>query len=536
MNSVILKYYEYQSIREEPKFSLSVAAAKLNAILARLQDMSVVGEICALVSDREHAELRPYVEGLPEGQFLPFSRSRDCSWINSSEPVLFLDEQAFYATKKIISGVIACSERTGIAGWEDSASLLYSYNYAAFCDLFVAPGEDVFPLFSKVTSFEQLRESVLAERKAKRLSIDVPELRSVYRCATQLNPIPYHFALETTSRCDSRCIMCPFHSPDPEIAKGKVYLGTGGEDMPVGAFKGIVDEISAMPWKYLPNHRKPMVTAQLRGEPLLAHGFQAMCRHVKEQGIRLSFSTNGNRLGKDGMIEFLLDIGLDEIIISIDPDRKSFNRIRPQLNYDTVLTNIMELRRLRDARGLRIPTIYTKTIFLKDVAHADMKETASRFLKFADYVGFAYENFEDYQSQNKGYSKYFFTPIRTESLPCLLISDVGIVHSNGNIQNCYGDTFTSLGNCFSSGLVKTLLDAPFRKEILNQQSSGLIDHPTCRACTSWLAQYNRTRRDSGYLIQENPILCYWSADPKKNEFLPELWKRLTGFFHRRKCP
>lgn len=521
MNVVILKYFQYALLREEAKFTLTAAAAKLNLIADVLHNVPEIAKCCFLLPDSECEELSPFLKDIPAEHILPFSEANACIWARSSEPTLFVDEQAIYLSREFIKSLLKTAGR-GAATWEDTNRFLYSYNYLQACDLFIAPANIVFNNLPSVGSFSALKEISLTGLNVQRMPIGISELRFLYGRATVINPLPYHYAIEPTSRCDSQCIMCPFHSPDPEIAKGAVYLGKGGEDMPLEQFKSLVDQIAAQPWTYLPYTRNPMITAQLRGEPLIAPEFREMCRYIKEMGIRLSFTTNGNALDREGMIDFLLDIGLDEIIISLDADREASLHVRPQLNYDAIMNSVRTLYKRRKQRGLKKPTIYTKTVFLRGMPQVDMKKTADVFLKFSDYVGFAYENMADANDGHKKYTGYFFDPGSNHMLPCLSLSDVASTYADGRVPVCFSDPLNFLGNSLSEGISGPLLNSDLRAQLLSQHSSGKITHLACLECTAWYAQFNVTRMEGDYQIQENPILSYWSYATKKQGW----WKRL----------
>jgi len=531
MIAVIVKYFEYDRLRFDPKFTLEATAAKLKILINLLYEQSNINAIYVMVPDQELFELSEQLLGLEKVVVRTLSSASQCEIAESQAPALFLDEQAFYLSPEIIRQVLDKARRSIAVGLEDASRFLWAYNYLAFCQVFVAPAASVLKNILNVSGFISLRDQTFAAIRPLLIPIEVLELRATYSRAVRLNPLPYHFVLEPTSRCDFQCLMCPFHSPDPRIAKGSVYIGQGGDDMPVSMLKRLVDEISELPWRYLPDHRVKTITLQLRGEPLLAPGFKEMCGYIKDKNLRLQFSTNGNNLGLDRNIPFFLEIGLDEIVVSIDGDPETFRHVRRNANYETILSNLRTLRQMRDAQGLKAPTIYTKTIILSNKPDLNYREIAKKFLCMADYVGFGFENYIDFQTDTKGYSSYFFQPEAMKPLPCISICDVAVVHANGNVQACYGDPLLSLGNVRNSSLSYVLSESRVRRQILAEQASSEIQHPACCSCTSWLAQHNRTRFDGVYQIQENPILSYWSLREGLRGKV-EHQRRLRGLFAR----
>lgn len=531
MRAVIIKHYQYVDCEKNEKFSHEVAFTRANAVVQTLSNVNGIDDIVLLVPDHEYKASKKFVM-LPDERVIPLTKWEMVSSFREANPVLFIDEQAFYVPETLLSEAIQLSIADNCVVWDDPDNLLTSFAYRNSFYFFIAPGQMVGKEFSSSTDFLQLFQMISGHSQTAKLSITAKEIPAIYAKWIQYNPFPYHYAIEPTSRCDSKCIMCPFHSPDPEIAKGSVYLGEGGDDMPLQNFQRIIDEIDRLPWNYLPEYRKPQITAQLRGEPLLAKNFKEMCSYVKEKGMFLSFSTNGNTLNQNGMIDFLLNIGLDEIIISIDPDEESFMKIRPQLDYATVLNNIATLRKKRDGLKRNVPTMYSKTIFLRGAKTDTMEEIATFLTKFVDASGFSVENFIDFTTGTKAYSGNFFSVSPEKRIPCLLIADVLSIHANGQVKLCYGDVDSSLGNIFTDSLVSILKSSPLRRSLLQQNAQGIFDaHEPCRACTSWISQYNRTKVIDGFQVTENPVMSFW----KKENCVPQATSLTARVIHHIKA-
>ena len=520
MKALVLKYYKYASYEGERKFSYPAAFAGCNAVCGTLKKVAGVDSISLFVPDDEFAKAQEHIH-VSDIELLPFSKLKETAWIAGEEKVLAVDEQAFYVPEEFFQKTIDASGDSGFSCWNDPEKLLSSFAYIYNCYFAVMPGAFLLEHALAANDFGTLFAQVEQRQESVRIQITPQDMPSFFRCYSQMNPYPYHFAVEPTSMCDSRCIMCPFHSPDPEIAKSNVYLGTGGENMPLEKFKKIMDDIAEIPWTYLPVRRKIQITAQLRGEPLLAPNFKAMCRCVKEHDFRLSFSTNGNTLGKNDYIDFFMEIGLDEIIISIDPDKESFLHVRPQLNYETVIKNVEDIYQRRKDSGKKYPTIYTKTVVLRG-KKVDFRSVAERFSAYSDMVGFAYENYVDYKTDSKGYSDYFFKVDKSKRLPCLLITDVAVIHANGDMMICYGYPVGHIGNCFDKNVLDILKNSSMRQDIIKAHQNGdyhLFDY--CAQCSSWEAQYNKVEHADPFTIYKNPVLAYWAKDKEPEPAVPQ---------------
>lgn len=513
MKAVVYKHFKYAEYEYDRRFSYEIAFVRANGVVDNLRNVADIDDIVLVVPDLELDRARENVR-LPAERIIGKSEFSERGYWG--EKVLLIDEQAFYAPSQLISKAIELARSASYATWDDPDALLASFGYVDQSRFIVLPGEAISPFLKG--GFDGFLDSYnrLASRKGcAKVHVTHENIYLFYANCAKFNPYPYHYAVEPTSRCNSKCIMCPFHSPDPEIAKGSVYIGDGGEDMSVETFKKIVDSVADMPWSYLPEYRQRQITAQLRGEPLLAPGFKEMCRYVKSRGLRLSFSTNGNSLDED-FIDFFLHIGLDEIIVSIDPDRESFNRIRPQLDFDRVMNNLKTLYRRRRELNLNVPVIYTKTVCLRNNASIDFINVAKRFSVTSDYVGFAYENFDDYKTGVKMYSDFFFTIPDNKRIPCLALTDVVSIHADGSVYMCYGDIHSVIGNVHENPLVAIVVGNERRRQLISANSRGeLSSVPACMACTSWTSQYNRVIYEGDFEVYQNPVLSYWKKKDMK---------------------
>jgi radical SAM protein with 4Fe4S-binding SPASM domain len=538
MNAVILKYFNFEPFENDIKFSYEVAFAKTNEVLKTLTQTPSIKNISVVVPDREFDAAIQFIR-IASSRISMFSKINELYELSQDTPVLFIDEQALYSEASLLEKMIHLANQHDLVCWSDPQGIVSSFCYTQEFYYFFSPGALLRSIIGDHESFFSLFWHIQKLDECFHYEIDSIDIRLIYGQCVKYNPLPWHYVIEPTSRCDSRCIMCPFHSPDPEIAKGGVYLGTGGEDMPLSVFKRLIDEIVALPWPYLPIHRTPMVTPQLRGESLLSQDFKSMCSYAKEKGLRLSLSTNGNNLNKNNYINFFLDIGYDEIVVSLDAERKIFSKVRPQLDYDTIINNLKSLYTAKLDRGCVVPKIYTKTVMLKDHPPLDLRKTAQAFSEFADSVGFAYENYVNDEG-TKEFSNYFFPVDETKHVPCLSISDVVGVHSDGLVKLCHADTTANLGNIHQNNLMSIVKNSSLRNKLLNDQIKGNFNtQKACKTCTTWYAQYRTIENIGDFIIIQNPILTYWEktssfkhvkqAPIVKQKLLFDLYKKIKTF-------
>jgi sulfatase maturation enzyme AslB (radical SAM superfamily) len=151
--------------------------------------------------------------------------------------------------------------------------------------------------------------------------------------------LPDIVQIESTNLCNAKCVFCP---------RDEMHRRQGVMDIEL--FKKIVDECAALGITHVRVHNY--------GEPFLDRQLVEKVRYAKQKGIKeVGMISNGSLITEDlatGMIE----AGLDAINISVDAAGKDvFERTRLNLDYDTVITNVRTLARLRQERGRTHPKL-----------------------------------------------------------------------------------------------------------------------------------------------------------------------------------
>jgi organic radical activating enzyme len=146
---------------------------------------------------------------------------------------------------------------------------------------------------------------------------------------------PRTVALETSSFCNARCVMCP-HS-DMRRKKGL---------MSWKLFARAIDECA--------EYDVEKIFLSGFGEPLTDSGLAEKIAYTHKKGLRTSIVTNGHLLD-ERKARSLIDAGLDEVNISIDGfTAPVYNAIRIGLDFDTVAANIKTLARLKTGERPRL--------------------------------------------------------------------------------------------------------------------------------------------------------------------------------------
>jgi len=144
--------------------------------------------------------------------------------------------------------------------------------------------------------------------------------------------------IEVTSRCLSRCVMCP-----------RVVLADQWHEMDLSweAFQRIA---RVFPWV---QH----VHLQGWGEPLLHPRLFDMIAPAKKAGCRVGLTTNGMRLDQDTG-KRLLDLNVDLIAISIaGATRHTHESIRVGSDFPLIVENVRRLLTLRAGQGTKRPKV-----------------------------------------------------------------------------------------------------------------------------------------------------------------------------------
>lgn len=159
---------------------------------------------------------------------------------------------------------------------------------------------------------------------------------------------PDYVKIETTNACNGRCVYCP---------RDKMSRRIGIMDF--GLFSQIISELSL--WGVAAVH------LQNYGEPLMDPLIAKRVKYAKDKGIRhVNLFTNGMLLTEEAIGE-LMAAGLDEINISLDScDKETHDKMRRNLSYDVIVSNIKTLIGLRKVKNITKPKITLASIIHRE--------------------------------------------------------------------------------------------------------------------------------------------------------------------------
>lgn len=151
-------------------------------------------------------------------------------------------------------------------------------------------------------------------------------IRSYFGSLTKLPcaDLPLVLEIQTQSRCNGRCVMCPYTELSGQLDHGTMEWSTIekiAEQLPLGS-----------PW--------PLISLSLQNEPLLNKRIFDVVKCFKNRGKFCRITTNGSLLGNyEPMV--IAQSNLDELIISLNATSKEmYESTNTGLPYDKVMDGI----------------------------------------------------------------------------------------------------------------------------------------------------------------------------------------------------
>lgn len=154
--------------------------------------------------------------------------------------------------------------------------------------------------------------------------------------------------LEPTARCNLACVTC-MRQQWPSVPDG---------EMDMDVFKRLLAQMEEFP-------QLEKVHLGGFGEPLAHSRALEMIGMLIDAGYSVSFNTNGSLLTEEVAAE-LIRLGVRSVYFSVDGlDREMFSKIRVNGEYDTVIANMLTLRRLKQQNKVNYPKIGLEFVMMK---------------------------------------------------------------------------------------------------------------------------------------------------------------------------
>ena len=283
--------------------------------------------------------------------------------------------------------------------------------------------------------------------------------------------IPKHLEIETVNGlCTSRCVMCTYKT----WTRKPGIMGTD-------VFKRILE-------KFIPYREQiQYLTLHGNGEALLDKGLAEKVRIAKSLRFKgTGFATNCTELDDDTARD-LITAGLDTIICSIDGiTKKTHEAIRVGTNFDQVVANVLNFRRIRNEIG--------KTrIIVRFIRQEKNKEEWPSFFEywtrkvdatFGDKV-VAFE-IHNNASKVEGYEAMDVNrTISLENHKCESVFERLIIRSNGDLAFCDADDngFFNLGNVIVDDPIQLYNNLIFNYYRNEMKKGNIRELEHCKNCT-----------------------------------------------------
>jgi MoaA/NifB/PqqE/SkfB family radical SAM enzyme len=163
-------------------------------------------------------------------------------------------------------------------------------------------------------------------------------------------PMPNSAVIETTTRCNLRCIMCArLDDPRPH------------GDLPYQVFENCMETL-------IPNLSR--IELQGHGETFLHKRFMDMFERTKKNSSAYVSITTNATLIDESVAERLVQGGMDEILISMDAASSDlYEKIRAGANLEKVLKNIDGINHFRRQYGSEAPRLHIQMVAMKMNIH-----------------------------------------------------------------------------------------------------------------------------------------------------------------------
>jgi len=162
-------------------------------------------------------------------------------------------------------------------------------------------------------------------------------------------PLPSSAIIETTTRCNLKCIMC-----------ARVDGAHPGDDLPYEAFERCMDSL-------IPHLSR--IDLNGHGETFLNKNFMRIFEQAKKNGAHAAITTNATLIDED-TADSLVRLGMDEMVISIDAvSPELFEAIRKGARLRKILENIDRINLYKEKYQSDKPDIDVQMVAMKMNIH-----------------------------------------------------------------------------------------------------------------------------------------------------------------------
>lgn len=162
---------------------------------------------------------------------------------------------------------------------------------------------------------------------------------------TRVPFLPPLLYVETTTRCNLHCFMCP-----------REFKAYGNKDMSFQDFKVILDQFP---------HLNTLIPQGI-GEPLLNHSIFEMVKYAVRRGSIVGFNTNATLL-EGARAEDVIRSGLHLLYVSLDSTREeTFSSIRGGASLERILENLSRFLKLKRETASQRPKVMLRVVTMRE--------------------------------------------------------------------------------------------------------------------------------------------------------------------------
>lgn len=463
--------------------------------------------VLALLDQMRGASLRQLIIACPEGR-ITFDPGADVMTIDVirlpeaiAGPALFVWSDQYHAAAEWMTKVLDTAVRDDVVATHDGFQNLMALTLSICAAMVAAPAKAAVRLAQAVADGTDLRNVAVALNALAvpytLLPVDHGNVAPLYARAVTLD-IPVTFIVETNSSCNYACYMCPYHG-ERQRDKPTYIPSHKHADMDLNLFKRVVDEIAALERLYNPS-TKAMVVPYRRGELLLYPHWREALAHIKSKENLIGYFSSNGSLWTDEDIDYILDIGLDHLQISVEGhDAETHKRIRMNDEFEKVAGTIRRLIAARQKRGMTKPILQLAHT-VNERSHDVVDQYVDYWLNKVDTLLLGPENYADDEYRNKHY-KTEFSPVPAPAAelrpPCSMIKDCMWISADGTAILCIGSKQTIIGDVNKQS-VKELLESPVRAAVIRNHIEGNYSKGICNSCEQWYSSYGKNIETDAY--------------------------------------
>jgi radical SAM protein with 4Fe4S-binding SPASM domain len=305
------------------------------------------------------------------------------------------------------------------------------------------------------------REARFEARRGAGWEADYAEYRrnwSRYPKEQIISDYPLLVDIELSSLCNLRCPMC--YTITDEFKEQ-----VNATRMDWALYTRIIDEIGG---------KVPAIRLSLRGEATLHTRFVEAIRYAKDRGIKeVSTLTHGGKLTAV-YFKKMVDAGIDWITISVDGVGATYEQVRKPLKFSDLMSNLREIKRIKDERGLLRPVIKIQGIW--PTIRNDPKEYYDTFEPISDLV--AFNPLIDYLGKDSDieYLDNFTCPQQYQRL---------VIGADGRVMKCSNDEENRevIGDA-NRETVHQIWHGEKMQQVreLHKRPRGFMESAVCRKC------------------------------------------------------